>query len=45
MSAQKQKPIDLATEGLRLALPVEHNCGIQVELMKAKAKQADIFRN
>jgi hypothetical protein len=29
---ERQKPIDFATEGLRLALPVEHNCGIRVEL-------------
>jgi hypothetical protein len=32
MSAQRQKPIDFATEGFRLALPAERNCGIRVEI-------------
>ena len=31
MSAQRQKPIDFAAEGLRLALFVDRNCGIRVE--------------
>ncbi len=31
MSAQRQKPIDFAAEGLRLALFVDRNCGIQDE--------------
>src|SRR5512145_3146415 len=31
MFAQRQKSIDFATEGLRLALPVERNYGIRVE--------------
>jgi hypothetical protein len=31
MSSQGQKPIDFAPEGLRLALPVDRNCGIRVE--------------
>ena len=31
MSAQRQEPIDFAAEGLRLALPVDRNCGIQAE--------------
>jgi hypothetical protein len=30
MSSQGQKPIDFAPEGLRLALPVDRNCGIRV---------------
>ena len=29
MSAQRQKPIDFAAEGLRLALFVDRNCGIR----------------
>jgi hypothetical protein len=40
MSAQKQKLIDFATEGLRLALPVERNCAIRLN-MRAFAR--DIF--
>jgi hypothetical protein len=35
MSAQSQKPIDFATEGLRLALRVERNCGIRVHYLWA----------
>ena len=31
MSAQRQKPIDFAAEGLRLALFVDRNCGIRVQ--------------
>jgi hypothetical protein len=31
MSAQRQKPIDFAAEGLRLALFVDRNCGIRVK--------------
>jgi len=31
MSAQRQKPIDFAAEGLSLALSVNRNCGIRVE--------------
>jgi hypothetical protein len=30
MSARRQKPIDFAAEGLRLALSVNRNCGIRV---------------
>jgi hypothetical protein len=30
MSGQRQKPIDFAAEGLRLALFVDRNCGIRV---------------
>jgi hypothetical protein len=36
MYAQRQKPIDFTTEGLRLALPVEHNCGIRAEKIRTK---------
>ena len=32
MSAQRQKPIDFAAEGLRLALFVDRNCGIRVKI-------------
>jgi hypothetical protein len=42
MSTQKQKPIGFATEGLRLALPVEGNCGIRVD---ALARIAPSTRN
>jgi hypothetical protein len=43
MYAQRQKPIDFATEGFRLALPAERNYGIRVEselfpLIKAAAE-------
>ena len=31
MSAQRQKPIDFAAEGLRLALFVDRNCGIRLK--------------
>ena len=31
MSAQRQKPIDFAAEGLRLALFVDRKCGIRVQ--------------
>jgi hypothetical protein len=31
MSAQRDKPIEFAAEGLRLALPVDRNCGNRVE--------------
>jgi hypothetical protein len=31
MSAQRHKPIDFAAERLRLALPVDRNCGIRVK--------------
>ena len=31
MFAQRQKPIDFAAEGLRLALSVDRNCGIRVD--------------
>jgi hypothetical protein len=31
MSAQRHSPIDFAAQGLRLALPVDRNCGIRVE--------------
>ncbi len=34
MSAQRQKPIDFAAEGLRLALFVDRNCGIRVKLSR-----------
>jgi len=40
MSSQRQKPIDFATEGLRLALPVDRNCGIPVETTKVAGKRA-----
>jgi hypothetical protein len=36
MFAQRQKPIDFAAEGLRLALSVDRNCGIRVESLKEK---------
>jgi hypothetical protein len=36
MSAQGQKPIDFAMEGLRLALPVERNWGIRDEFEWAR---------
>jgi hypothetical protein len=32
MPAQRQKPIDFAAEGLRLALSFDRNCGIRVKL-------------
>ena len=35
MSAQRQKPIDFAAEGLRLALFVDRNCGIRVKAKPA----------
>jgi hypothetical protein len=31
MSASRHKPIDFAAEGLRLAIPVDRNCGIRVQ--------------
>jgi hypothetical protein len=31
MSAKRGKPIDFAAEGLRLALPVDRNCGIRAK--------------
>ena len=37
MFAQRQKPIDFAAEGLRLALFVDRNCGIRVEIKKASS--------
>jgi hypothetical protein len=30
MSAQREKPIDFAEEGLRLALSADRNCGIRL---------------
>jgi hypothetical protein len=37
MSAQRQRPIDFATEGLLLAHRVGRNCGIRVQLNEAEA--------
>jgi hypothetical protein len=35
MSAKRNKPIDFAAEGLRLAFPVDRNCGIRVKARPA----------
>jgi hypothetical protein len=40
MSTQRQKPIDFAAEGLRLALSVDRNCGIRVERNRAVSLNA-----
>jgi hypothetical protein len=39
MSAQSQKPIDFATEGLRLALPVERNFAIRDDCANAANRE------
>jgi hypothetical protein len=42
MSAQRQKPIDFATEGLRLAIPVECNCAIRAEFAGSVQARSDL---
>jgi hypothetical protein len=52
MSAQRQKPIDFAAEGLRLALSADRNYGIRVYFAVLKPSEcmrvdmtADIVKN
>jgi hypothetical protein len=44
MAAQRQKPIDFATEGFRLAFPAERNYGIRIQCPKANWQMLWLFK-